>query len=209
MSNIFLLIEIFITFFKIALFNFGGGFAMYSLMEREVVSHGWLTKEMFANIFAISEMTPGPVSINAATYVGFDTIFRETGSILFGLSGSAVATLAIPIPSFIIVVLISPYILKYKDHSLYKMIFYGLKAVVVGLVINAALSVALTTLINPDKYKYTFDTLIENFKDFNVSFNLGSILIFIISYFLLKKLKLNPILVIVISAILGIVVFSL
>jgi len=201
------LLRLLYAFMKIALFNFGGGYVMISLIENEVVgpSGFGITPTEFANIIAVSEMTPGPISINTATYVGFK---------IAGVLGSLVATLAIPIPSFFIVVFLSPILAKYKDHPLNKMIFYGLRAVVVGLIFNAAIILLKTPFFAYDDAKNLVYSNMQLFKDFNLPFNLnllnfGSIGIFIVSLVLILKYKINPILVILLSGLLGIIIFSI
>ncbi len=197
--NLQLLVNLFFTFAKIALFNFGGGFVMISLIGREIIESVWLTQGEFNNIIAVSQMTPGAVAINTATYVGYK---------ISGFYGAIVATLAIPIPSFLIVIFISPILVKYKEHPLNKMIFYGIRAVVVGLIINAAIIVANTPFYAKNSFQIIkfFNLRLPSFLN---SLNMGSIAIFLTSLFLLLKFKLNPILVIMISAVLGIIIFNL
>ena len=102
-------LQLFYTFFKIGLFGFGGGYAMLSMIQGEVVTrYGWVTSQEFTDIVAISQMTPGPIGINAATYVGF----TSTGSVW----GSVVATFAVVFPSFILMLTISKFFLKYQKH---------------------------------------------------------------------------------------------
>ena len=102
-----LYLQLFYTFFKIGLFGFGGGYAMLSMIQGEVVTrYGWLTSQEFTDIVAISQMTPGPIGINSATYVGF----TATGSVW----GSIIATLAVVLPSFILMLAISKFFLKYQ-----------------------------------------------------------------------------------------------
>lgn len=204
-----LLFELFFTFAKISLFNFGGGFVMISLIGREIIESGWFTQGEFNNVIAVSQMTPGAVAINTATYVGYK---------INGIYGSVFATLAIPIPSFLIVIFISPILVKYKEHPLNKMIFYGIRAVVVGLIINAAIIVAKTPFYAYEGKDnnitiYSRFQIIELFNNLNLPtylnlLNIGSIGIFLTSLLLLLKFKLNPILVIIISAILGIIIFN-
>ncbi|QVK19535.1 chromate transporter [Mycoplasmatota bacterium] len=203
-----LLLRLFFTFAKIALFNFGGGFVMISLIRQEIVgaSGFGLTDFEFSNIIAISQMTPGAIAINTATYVGYK---------IAGVLGAVFATIAIPIPSFFIVIFLSPILVKYKEHHLNKMIFYGIRAVVVGLIINAAIIVSRTPFFayeNKEKEIYSRFQLIKIFKnvhlpDFISHLNVGSIGIFLISLLLLIKYKMNPILVIFISACLGVLIF--
>jgi len=208
-TSFLLLLRLFYTFAKIALFNFGGGFVMISLIRQEIVgSNGFgLTEMEFINIIAISQMTPGAIAINTATYVGY---------VIAGVLGATVATLAIPVPSFFIVIFLSPILVKYKEHPLNKMIFYGIRAVVVGLIINAAIIVAKTPFFayeNFEKKIYSRFQLTKLLKNINLPqdiglINVGSIVIFLISLFLLVKFKISPILVIVISACLGMIIFQ-
>ena len=124
--------QLFYTFFKIGLFGFGGGYAMLSMIQGEVVTrYGWLTPQEFTDIVAISQMTPGPIGINSATYVGF----TATGSIW----GSVIATLAVVLPSFILMLVISKFFLKYQKHPAVEAVFSGLRPAVVGLLASAAL----------------------------------------------------------------------
>ena len=211
---ILLLIKLFLTFMKIALFNFGGGFVMIPLIHSDVLAFG-ITDTLFKNIIAISQMTPGAIAINTATYVGYMIMSINYGT-SYGFLGALVTTLAIPIPSFLIVIFISPILVKYKDHPLNKMIFYGIRAVIVGLIINAAVIVAKSPLFayeNKEQDVYSRFQIMKIFNNPHFSHyinmvNLGSIGIFLISLFLLIKYKLNPIFVIIISAVLGIVIFQ-
>src|SRR5690554_2913199 len=154
--DLLLLLRLFYTFAKVALFNFGGGFVMISLIGQEIIGpNGFsITQEEFSNIIAVSQMTPGAIAINTATYVGYH---------IAGILGAVVATMAIPIPSFLIVIFISPILVKYKNHKLNKMIFYGIRAVVVGLIINAAFIVSKTPFFT-NNYQFL--------KKINLPFNL-------------------------------------
>ena len=97
-----LFLQLFYTFFKIGLFGFGGGYAMLSMIQGEVVTrYGWLTSQEFTDIVAISQMTPGPIGINSATYVGYTTIAAHYGTSM-GVLGSCIATFAVVLPSFIL-----------------------------------------------------------------------------------------------------------
>ena len=125
-------LQLFYTFFKIGLFGFGGGYAMLSMIQGEVVTrYGWVSSQEFTDIVAISQMTPGPIGINAATYVGF----TSTGSVV----GSVIATFAVVLPSFILMLTISKFFLKYQKHPVVESIFSGLRPAVVGLLASAAL----------------------------------------------------------------------
>ncbi len=143
-------LHLFYIFFKIGLFGFGGGYAMLSMIQGEVVTrYGWISAQEFTDIIAISQMTPGPIGINAATNVGF----TATGS----LWGSVVATLAVVLPSFILMLAISRFFLKYRKHPAVEAVFKGLRPAVVGLLASAAL-VLMTSgnFGSPTKDTYTF-----------------------------------------------------
>lgn len=171
---------IFYTFFKIGLFGFGGGYAMLSLIQGEVVTrYNWLSSKEFTDIVAISQMTPGPIGINSATYVGY-TAVQNAGfdGILYGILGSCTATFAVVLPSFILMLLISKFFLKYQKHPMVEAVFKGLRPAVVGLLASAAL-----LLMN-----------VENFGSFNTDKYtfIVSVIIFIITFVGTYKYKLNP-----------------
>ena len=177
-------LQLFYTFFKIGLFGFGGGYAMLSMIQGEVVTrYGWVSSQEFTDIVAISQMTPGPIGINAATYVGF----TSTGSVW----GSVIATFAVVLPSFILMLTISKFFLKYQKHPVIASVFSGLRPGVVGLLAAAAL-----VLMNH-----------ENFGSDNIQI-LTSIALFLGAFIASHKYKVNPIMLIVIAGIIGYVVFG-
>ncbi len=128
------------SYLKIGLFGFGGGYAMLSLIEREIVSPGWITERTFTDIVAISQMTPGPIGINSATYIGY-VAPAEAGydGILWGLAGSILCTLAVVIPPYLLVLYTSHFISRHRESAIIKGVFTGLRPVVVGLIASAAL----------------------------------------------------------------------
>lgn len=135
-----LYLQLFYTFFKIGLFGFGGGYAMISMIQGEVVTrYGWLTSGQFTDIVAISQMTPGPIGINSATYVGYSSVVNAGYAPVWGVLGSATATLAVVFPSFVLMLLISKFLMHYKDHPIVESVFQGLRPAVVGLLAAAAL----------------------------------------------------------------------
>ena len=179
-------IQLFYTFFKIGLFGFGGGYAMLSMIQGEVVTrYGWLTAQEFTDIVAISQMTPGPIGINCATYVGF----TATGSVW----GSALATFAVMLPSFILMLTISKFFLKYQKHPVVEAIFSGLRPAVVGLLASAAL-VLMT--------KENFSSPSEDVYSFVVS-----CIIFAVAFVGTRKYKVNPILMIVLCGVAGLILY--
>lgn len=180
-------LQLFYTFFKIGLFGFGGGYAMLSMIQGEVVTrHEWISPQEFTDIVAISQMTPGPIGINAATYVGF----TSTGTIW----GSVIATFAVVLPSFILMLTISKFFLKYQKNPVVESIFSGLRPAVVGLLASAAL-----VLMNTEN----FGTPTDDSYSFIIS-----LLIFIITFIGTKKYKINPILMIVICGIAGWILYE-
>ena len=182
-----LYLQLFYTFFKIGLFGFGGGYAMLSMIQGEVVTrYGWLTSQEFTDIVAISQMTPGPIGINSATYVGF----TATGSVW----GSIIATLAVVLPSFILMLAISKFFLKYQKHPVVEAVFSGLRPAVVGLLASAAL-----VLMNAEN----FSSPKEDMYSFIIS-----CLIFLVAFVGTRKDKINPILMIVACGIAGIILYQ-
>jgi chromate transporter len=131
---------LFKTFFFIGAFSFGGGYAMLPLIQEAVVTqHAWLTMQQFADILAIAEMTPGPIAINTATYVGYKTA---------GFTGSLFATLGVVLPSFLLISTLAGLILKNKKSPYFKGAFHGLRPVVVALIVGAALLLSIDTITN-------------------------------------------------------------
>ena len=177
-----LYLQLFITFFKIGLFGFGGGAAMLSLIQFEVVEHyGWITASEFTNMVAVSQVTPGPIGINCATYAGY----LATGSIL----GSAVATISLVLPSFIIMMLLIMFMTKMKNNKIVDSVMSLLRPTVVGLIAAAALLLI------------TEETFGVGYRDWTAW------LIFIGAFIATKWLKLSPILMILSAAIIGLIIY--
>lgn len=185
-------LQLFYTFFKIGFFGFGGGYAMISMIQGEVVTrHEWLSSNEFTDIIAISQMTPGPIGINSATYVGYSAVVNAGYSHAVGILGSTIATVSVVLPSFILMVLISKFFLKYQKHPIIASVFEGLRPGVVGLLAAAAL-----VLMNG-----------ENFGTYNWQI-LTSIILFAGTFIASYRYKVNPILLIVICGIIGYVTFG-
>ena len=133
-------LQLFYTFFVIGLFGFGGGYGMLSLIQTEtVLHHHWLSSAEFTNIVAISQMTPGPIGINSATYCGYVAVHNAGSSGAMTVVGSACATFALVLPSFILIVLISKMFMRYMDTAPVRSVFAGLRPAVVGLLAAATL----------------------------------------------------------------------
>ena len=185
----------FYTFAKIGLFGFGGGYAMLSMTQGEVVTrYHWISASEFTDIVAISQMTPGPIGINSATYVGYTSVVNAGFAPVFGVLGSAIATFAVVLPSFILMILLSKFFLKYQKHPVVENIFSGLRPGVVGLLAAAAL-VLMTE---------------ENFGSPQVDMVqfITSVVLFLAAFVGTRKYKVNPILMIVICGAIGGVLYS-
>lgn len=135
--------ELFKTFFIIGMFTIGGGYAMLSLIQNQVVTiHGWIDDVTFTDIVAVSQMTPGPIGINSATYIGYEVLANSGASEFLCILGSFTATFAVVLPSFIIVLAICRVYDKWKNHPIFQGVLSGLKPAVIGLIGTAVLSVA-------------------------------------------------------------------
>lgn len=139
------------SYLKIGFFGFGGGYAMLALIESEIVSPGWITEKMFTDIVAISQMTPGPIGINSATYIGYVAPMKalSTANPLWGIAGSLLCTLVVVLPSFLLVRYAGHFIRKHRDSEVIEGIFNGLRPVVIGLIASAAL-----ILMNGENFGY-------------------------------------------------------
>lgn len=163
----------------IGLFGFGGGYGMLSLIQHEVVvNHHWMTSAEFTNIVAISQMTPGPIGINSATYCGYTAVYNATGSEVLGIMGSATATFALVLPTFVLMILISKMFMKYMQTKTVQYVFLGLRPTVVGL-----LAAATLLLMN----KENFSTMDDPWQ-FCIS-----CFLFVATFVGTKFLKINPI----------------
>ena len=183
---------LFITFFEIGIFGFGGGYGMLSLIQTEVVvNHNWLTTAEFTNIVAISQMTPGPVGINSATYCGYVAAHNAGFGGGMAVLGSAIATFALVLPSLIMMILISKMFMKYMNHPVVTNVFLGLRPAVVGL-----LAAATLLLMTEDN----FSTPQSNPWQFYIS-----VALFVATFLGTKYIKVNPILMIGLAAFAGLI----
>ena len=189
-----ILLELFLTFFKIGLFTFGGGYAMIPIIEDEVIAKGWFLEEELMNFIAISESTPGPIAINMATFIGAGKA---------GFLGALLSTLGVVLPAFIVILLVASVIknlLKFKGVNAF---LEGVRPVVIGLITVTGLMMLLNVLLG-------ISTIDSEF-----SFDYKALIIFAILtvvYFVYKKItkkNVSAILLIVISAVLGIILYGL
>lgn len=183
-------LQLFYTFFIIGLFGFGGGYGMLSLIQTEtVMHHHWLSSAEFTNIVAISQMTPGPIGINTATYCGYTAVHNMGLSNTMAIFGSITATFALVLPSLILMLLISKMFLKYMKTPAVQSIFMGLRPVVVGLL-------AAATLLLCNVENFSLPSI--NVWQFSISIGL-----FIATFIGTMWLKINPIRMICYAAVAG------
>ena len=183
-------LQLFYTFFIIGLFGFGGGYGMLSLIQTEIVMHHhWLSSAEFTNIVAISQMTPGPIGINSATYCGYAAVHNMGLSNTMAIFGSITATFALVLPSLILMLLISKMFLKYMKTPAVQSIFMGLRPVVVGLL-------AAATLLLCNAENFSLPSI--NVWQFSISIGL-----FIATFIGTMWLKINPIRMICYAAVAG------
>ena len=186
--------KLFYTFLKIGIFTFGGGYAMIALIQNEVVEkNGWMTAQEFTDIVATSQLTPGPVGINTATYTGYTAVVNAGYSSSLGIAGAFLASFAVILIPFIMTLIVSRLLLKHKDHPLVAATLSVLRLAIVGLIAAAAL-----LLLTPEN----FGTPGTNMLQFIVS-SILFVAVFIASY----KFKASPILIILICGIIGCVVY--
>ncbi len=188
-------LELFITFFYIGATTFGGGYAMIPLVREQVLEHGWLTEAEFINMIAVAEATPGPVAINMATFIGSNKA---------GILGSALATLGVVLPSFLVILLIVSLIKNFLKYKAVDAFLGGVRPVVVGLITGTAITMLLSNLLHLSLANATF----------SFSPDLFGIIIFAILmtistvYKKIKKKAPSPIIMILLSAALGIAFYS-
>ncbi|SEF68785.1 chromate transporter [Caloramator fervidus] len=172
-----ILLKLFITFFKIGMFSFGGGYAMLPLIQLQVVEiNNWLSKKEFIDIVAVSQVTPGPIAINSATYIGYK---------IGGVIGAVISTIGVCLPSVIIMFILLKFVIRFKNNNFIEDIFKFLRPTVLGLILAAAMII--------------FQESVLGFKEF---------LIFLFVFVLSLKYKLDPILLTLLSGILGYLIFT-
>lgn len=195
-----LLWQLFATFFVIGLFNFGGGGAMLSLIQAQVVTeHGWLTEKALTDIVAISQSTPGPIGINCATYVGFQVLHDEGYSNLVSILGSASTTLAIVLPSFLVFFVIIRIFNKFHQHPVFASVMGALRPAVAGMIGAAALVLILG--ISWSGSTVSIHVLQDNFPDWKAW------VLFAGSFILCYTKKAGPITLLVTSGVIGLLIY--
>ncbi len=164
------LFELFFVFFKIGSISFGGGYAMIPFLEHEAIARNWLSPEVLVDVIAISQITPGPIATNMATFVGFEQA---------GIPGAIFATLGVTAPSFILIIFVTKFIIDKLTDNVQKTIFYGLKPTITALLFITAITIPYSDYFANVK----FDSFSSVYKNINF-FGIG---ISIFSYFLFKK----------------------
>ena len=182
-------LQLFWEFLKIGAFTFGGAYGAIPLIQQSVLSCGWMDEGMFANIIAVSESTPGPIMVNAATYIG---------NLQGGVFGAAVATLGVVLPSFVVILLVSTLLQKAIEHRSVQSILRGIKPCIMGVILATGCYMALSTVIGSVK-QFAWDWI--------ALLILALLILTLLLYKKLRKKDLSPILLIVIAAILGIFLY--
>lgn len=189
------LLILFATFFEIGAFTFGGGYAMISLVMEKVTSYGWMTEEEVLNMIAVSESTPGPIAVNMATFVGANQA---------GILGSLFATLGVVLPSFIIILLISAVLRNFLKYEGVKAFLSGVRPCVVALILGTGAILCLDNLLG-----FSSGAAVSFAPDLKAVLIFGVVLATSLIYKKIKGKKPSPILVIVLSAVLGMILYSL
>ena len=189
-------VELLCSFLMIGLFSFGGGYGMLSVIQGEVVTrHAWLTAAEFTDIVAVSQMTPGPIGINSATYVGYTAVFNATGNELLAVLGSFTASFAVMLPSIVLMLIVSRFFMKYSKHKNVENVFRLLRPAVVGLIASAAL-----LLMTEENFGSPTETPLQFWV---------SVVLFVAAFVAMKFFKVSPILILLIAGVFGGVFYGL
>lgn len=187
-------LELAFVFFTIGLFTIGGGYAMIPMINDQVISRGWLTVDELTNFLAIAESTPGPFAVNVATLIGFNQ--GSQYGVFFGIVGAVVTTTSVVLPSFIIILIIAKFLKNFLEYKWVKYAMDGIKAIIAGLILSVVVGLVFKNVLHDQLSFQQFDYL--------------ALLIMVI-VFTIKKIykKTNPILLIILSGILGIIFYGL
>lgn len=187
--------QLFITFLKIGILTFGGGYAMIALIQNEVViKNNWMTAQEFTDIVATSQVTPGPVGINTATYAGYTAVVNAGYSEWLGVAGSFLASFAVILLPFLLMILISRFMMKHKDNPIIATMLSVLRLAIVGLIAAAALLLAS---------RENFGSPKENIFQFACS-----IVLFLTVFVSSFRFKVSPILLILLSGLAGFLIYG-
>lgn len=177
-----LYVDMLISFFKLGLVSFGGGYAMIPLIQTEIASHHWLNMSEFTDMIAVSAMAPGPIASNTATIVGYK---------LAGIFGACVACIGVTLPSLLLILIVGQLFFKYQEHPIVKAAFYGLRPTIIGVIAYAAIKFALSNGIIGGSH----------FIDIKSS------ILMVAAFIILIKTKFHPAYLILASGLIGILIF--
>lgn len=181
-------LQLFLSFLQVGLFSFGGGYAAMPLIQSEVVTgHNWLSMTEFTNLITIAEMTPGPIAVNSATFVGIK---------IAGIPGALVATLGCILPSCIIVTIIARLYIKYKNMAMLQGVLKSLRPAVVAMIASAGVLILFTAFWGGKTISLQTTNWIL-------------VIIFALCFFLLKKVKMNPILVMLLGGVINLIYYAI
>lgn len=176
--------DLFTTFFMIGFVSFGGGYAMIPLIQEEVVvRHGWMTAQEFTNVIAVAGMSPGPIAANSAIFIGYERM---------GVIGAVVSALGMVLPSLLIILIVGTIFYKIHQSMIVKSAFYGLRSIITGLIIYAAILFALN------------NGLVSSFSWHTISL----LFIFVLSLIALIRYRIHPVYVILLSGMAGIALYG-
>ncbi len=187
-------LELFLVFLQIGAFSFGGGYGMISLIREKVLMHGWLSEKELLNMIAVAESTPGPIAVNMATFVG---------SSQGGVIGAILATLGVVLPSFILILIVAALIRNLLKYAGVKAFLGGIRPCIVGLILATAITMFMSTAIGFGSIEDTISVDVNGIIIFTVL-----IAIALVAKLAFKK-RPSPILMILISAGLGIIMYSI
>ena len=193
-----MLIKMALMFSKLSLFSFGGGYVMIPMALKEIEANGWATASELTDIVAIASMSPGPVAVNAAVGIGYKVA---------GVKGLLAAFLGITIPTSILVILVAIFFFKMYKHPKVKAAFYGLRPVITGIIVYAAVSFAMSDGAVAASAGNTISKGYNVFFMGNHLFELKSLIISIVAFLLLVKTKIHPIFIIAGAGLLGAIIF--
>ncbi len=198
-------LQLFWEYFKIGLFTIGGGYAMLPMVMQVVQKYQWLTDAQLYNFIGVAESTPGPFAINLATFVGTLVGSNTSLGILGGILGAITATVAVVLPSLVIIIIVSKLMEKFKSSNYVQGVLYGIRPVVVGLVLSAVISISLNTFLpNVD----LTDIKNSSMQPFNWVSVLITVVFLLVSKLKIKGKKIHPIVMILASAGIGVLLFG-
>lgn len=188
-------LSLFLSFFRIGVFSFGGGLAMLPLIFQTVKEFGYMSAEEFSNLVALSQITPGPVAVNAATFIGFS---------FGGFGGALCATFGVALPSFLLIIMVIKFLDKFNDNKAIDAAFKGIRPATVGLIASASLFVGQTALVKD----VVSDIANSSVGSLVSSLDVIPCLIFAVSFILVSKFKISPVKIILLTAAVGVVFCS-